>query len=477
MWQWLLVLVAACGAGVRAPRSVGPAVATNGPYELVASPPDGHWLVVCQARRDTNHNGRIDVWWEIHGEAGGDAMDAFLIDERGRETALDNVLAVDPTGRYLAVVEHGASVLIDTTTWHREPLDGEPPGFSIVRGVRRWAFDRSGARLLRFRGDTPVVRELATGSERTAPPAWRATWSTDGNWLELETLAGDTNHDGFVHGPDLSPSEGVPGQECARRFDWRPALAELDPTDAQVPAALASIDQPDDLASSLWRVGDGLVVPADTALDHDTVAAHRDGVLRIGKVGAPLAIAGDARCEIAAAYAPARTALLTCPTSKGHARVEWLRGGTRTVVEPDIPDDHPLVEGDQTGYAGVYPAQLIVDMRTGATVASGRELFYAWSDDDHVLIQHNDDEATLRWRSGRTIDLLSTAERSVHVAGRYLARGSQRVDLVTGEVVTLPSLAIAVRRDGAVLVDGGEQRLGETSARGPRVGPLHWIIP
>src|SRR5262245_20937871 len=104
-----VVLLAACGA--MAPIPSTPAVGTTGPYELRASPPDGRWLVVCQARTDSDHDGKLEVYWEIHGEAGGDQLIPYLVDDRGRETVLDNVLAVDPKGRYLAAIEHGAKVL------------------------------------------------------------------------------------------------------------------------------------------------------------------------------------------------------------------------------------------------------------------------------------------------------------------------------------------------------------------------------
>src|SRR5690349_19626610 len=115
------VMLAACGSAVPPVAIALPpaTIGTAAPYELRASPPDGRWLVVCQARADTDRDRKLEVFWEIHGEAGGDALVAYLVDDRGRETVLDNVLAVDPKGRYLAVVEHGAQVLIDTSSWQR----------------------------------------------------------------------------------------------------------------------------------------------------------------------------------------------------------------------------------------------------------------------------------------------------------------------------------------------------------------------
>src|SRR5689334_22606331 len=102
---------------------------TAAPYTLVAVPPSGTWAVMCQARIDTNGDGKIEAYYELHGELAGDDMTAFLVDGDGRETPIDNVLARDPTGRYLVVELAKAPVLIDTTTWARTPLVGALPEF------------------------------------------------------------------------------------------------------------------------------------------------------------------------------------------------------------------------------------------------------------------------------------------------------------------------------------------------------------
>jgi hypothetical protein len=114
----LTLAMVGCHPPAPAPPQAARAIGTHDPYKIVVTPPDGRWSLVCQARTDTDHDGKIAAWHGFHGD---------------------------------------------------------------------W---------------TPIVRELATGKETALPRrAFTARWSSDGSWVEAQSLAGDTNRDGYVITP------------------------------------------------------------------------------------------------------------------------------------------------------------------------------------------------------------------------------------------------------------------------------------
>ena len=271
---WLCVVlsvgVTACGAPqtTTSPSAVTP-WGTAHPYRTVALPPDGRWALICQARSDTNHDGQIAIDYSIHGDQGGDEMTAYLIAPDSNESVVENFLGMTRDGRWLAVVEHGRPVLIETTRWRRTPLSGTPPRFRITSGFATWRFSPDGTHLLFSRDGAPIVRDLASGVEHAiAPAAWSADWSSDGSWIELQILHGDTNHDGFIHGPDDEPSEGVPGNNCGHKFDWGNQLAELAP-------------ELDSNASTFQKAMDSLQAPDDLTVPANVQAIRSDGAVLI----------------------------------------------------------------------------------------------------------------------------------------------------------------------------------------------------
>src|SRR4051812_25062577 len=94
-----------------ATRDLGAPWGTPTPYHLIRVDPAGTWAVVCQARADTDHDGTILTYWEMHGDTGGDEMSAYVVDSTGHETPIDDLLAGDPRGRWLAVTIAKAPVL------------------------------------------------------------------------------------------------------------------------------------------------------------------------------------------------------------------------------------------------------------------------------------------------------------------------------------------------------------------------------
>jgi hypothetical protein len=462
--------LAGCGASSPAPqRPTDRAFGTAAPYSIVAMPEDGRWAVVCEARADTDKDGKIAVYYTLHGEETGDTMVAYYIDPEGREQVVDNVLAY--TARWLAVVEHGKPTLIDTQTGKRATLTGTLPEFRLGSGMRRWRFDPSGEHLLFFRDGAPVVRTLATGAEtKIAPKAWRAEWSADGSWVELEVLEGDTNHDGFTLGPNFAPIEGIPGQDCGRKFDWGSGLLDIDPTSEHIDAALASLENPDTLTPRLWRLSDGFAIAGAAAVDRDTIITRTaDNGLAIGPVGAAGAPLAHAGCELAGVSPPLRAALVTCPDDDETTDVFWYRDG-RIVKLDHVEDPRSAHIG-----AGLFSiGNVLGNMRTGEVIARAKFVWLSSYDDEHAYIMIGDG-AELRWGADHRIVFAKRPDDWMH-AGHYFLYDTTLLDLRTGAKATVPAGGIRMRSDGAVLLDGGSQKLGEDE-RGPRIGPLRWYAP
>lgn len=453
---------------------------TAAPYALIATSPDGRWGVVCQARHDTDGDGKVDVVYGLHGDLNGDAMAAVIVDATGRETPIDSVLATDPTGRYLAVELARAPVLIDTTTWTQTPLSGALPGFRLTGGYRGWSFDPTGQRLLFFRDRAPMVRELATGAELlVAADAWRASWSSDGAWVVLQRVVADTDGDGFIHGPNRTPPDGISGMECGDHFEWGASSDELmppNPTEADYQRALDSMSRTDAIERSLWRVRDRRAIAGKLPVDGDLVVAISGAKLAIVGVDGGAAVElGSSECNPIAAEPSTRSVMYVCPTADGHGAVHWYRDGAhRDVIT--TADVTPLVDGAGTGYVGIYPGQVITDMRTGDDIARGELISYGWSDADRVVVVDRDTRGELIYRDGKRVDLARDDYGPILVAGDYLVFGATRVHLPTGTTHRVPLAPIAVRDDGAVLVDSGASPSDDGLMR-PRLGPLYWVDP
>ncbi|HEY0993396.1 MAG TPA: hypothetical protein VGD80_40365, partial [Kofleriaceae bacterium] len=158
---------------------------------------DGSWLVVCQARQDTDRNGKISVGYGMHGDTFGDRLDPFLVFGSGTGSLIDSFVARDDDGAWFAVVRGGALELFDARHQSGVQLrdadvrdDGNPFG-----GARGASIAADGTRMIYFRhggaGDRIVIRELASARERAVAvegALWRAWVDDDGRWARVLTL-------------------------------------------------------------------------------------------------------------------------------------------------------------------------------------------------------------------------------------------------------------------------------------------------
>jgi hypothetical protein len=204
---WLVVV--ACSSPPPAPSAPPPAAPAPSAVDVFPAQPagapigtahpvlveeladDGSWLVICQARADTNHDGKIEVGVGFHGDMFGDKMLPYLVLGAGPGIAIDSYVASTEDDGWVAVVVGGKLELIDAKTRQHTVVagadvrdDGVPLGGSRVATI-------GGGRMLYFRNDQIVIRELASGHEReVALPGtpWRAEIDSKGAWARVAVM-------------------------------------------------------------------------------------------------------------------------------------------------------------------------------------------------------------------------------------------------------------------------------------------------
>jgi hypothetical protein len=118
-----IVALLACAPAIVSAAAAGDGVlgVIDAPTFVQAVAPDGRWAVVCQARADTDGDGRLDVQVDLHGGTRGDRLDPYLVYGSGPGEQLDDFLGSDRTGRYIAALRHRRLYVDDTV--NRRSLD------------------------------------------------------------------------------------------------------------------------------------------------------------------------------------------------------------------------------------------------------------------------------------------------------------------------------------------------------------------
>jgi len=182
-------------------RAADGSIGTASPVRLREVAPDGAWFVVCQARVDTNSDGKLEVFQLTPGDLGGDEVREYLVLGSGPGWGIDEVLGADPSGRYVAVREGACLEIVDSrtsrvTTLPNADLRG---GGDYVGSVRAVAFDARGEQMLYLRGGSPerlIIRNLAAGSEKQIQiekgTIYRAYFHPEGHWIDARVLPSGT---------------------------------------------------------------------------------------------------------------------------------------------------------------------------------------------------------------------------------------------------------------------------------------------
>ncbi|MFY1830781.1 hypothetical protein ACN47A_33030 [Myxococcus fulvus] len=214
---WVLgalgLLGSAC-ATVSPPRPLAPDgdYGTRAPFIFQDAAPDGRWILACQAREDTNQDGKVEVRFTHHGGLFGDEARPYLFLAPGEGLAVDDVLTWDTEGRRLVLLREGMLRLLDTTTNEETPLgawSNEAEEAKAPQPPVRASFSQDGQRLLYPRREgtrtVTVLRDVQRGEERvvdTGPGLLgQAFLHPDGHWMVFDVVAEDTDQDGVLAWP------------------------------------------------------------------------------------------------------------------------------------------------------------------------------------------------------------------------------------------------------------------------------------
>jgi len=468
------------------------AFGTAHPSILEAADPAGRWIVVCQARADTDGDGRIAVLFDQHhGIPYGDAVVPYLVIGGGDGVGIDTLLGVDPRSRYVVGRPKGRLTLYDTRKGSATDLTPEPATAGESTSVESWvSFDDAGRRLLtaRTRGSGKdavtrlVVRELETGVERSLDPGAgllvRGALSGDGASIVALVVTEDTDGDGELRIPKRRSSfyEGGCGgpAQAGSVFGWsgdRPTHRVLT-VDGGVRR-----DSPGFLrfVGPRWvrRLSDGALV-LEGAGETTTVApgAMKAEVLASDDQTATLLWASAASDEATPVFA------------LGPSGVREV--GVRVRVDPRHRASYPRPA--RITAIGDPEDGLAFDWSRGVAVRTHGRL--VTSHGPHVLVARSEELVVMDVGAGTEAVLPVTIRRSlgrVWRAGALAAVGGFVIDLPRAKVVgTYPypyrysplAPEWALRDDGALLRSAGRSGsvTGDAGYSLPR-GPFRWESP
>ncbi len=220
---FLMLLQGACGSAHERPQfaqhTPSPHQALLGtahPYTLESAAWDGSYIVLCQARRDTNKDGQIKVSLGLHGDTYGDQLEPYFIRKSGPGDRFDELIAIGDRDRFLIAVQRPDLRLIDTHTGDSAILrDADvdnrvkearlldpKPSAQAVFGVR------GGKIAYKKRNTEQIVIgivDLNTREEKeiSAGPGALGSFFFDASeqWLIVEKVTEDTNKNGRIEFP------------------------------------------------------------------------------------------------------------------------------------------------------------------------------------------------------------------------------------------------------------------------------------
>lgn len=167
---------------------------------------DGRFVVYYQFDRDTDEDGDITVSFGDHGEPLGDLPTVYTkMLPAGSTQSWSELIATDPNGRWVVLRDDDELYALSARKrWKVEDADLRPDK-SPCNPSRQAAIDPTGTWMsyLRREPHRAVLRNLETGEEReykAAAELWRAE-PTPLGWAVLRESADDTDGDGDVTWP------------------------------------------------------------------------------------------------------------------------------------------------------------------------------------------------------------------------------------------------------------------------------------
>ena len=446
-------------------------IGSEGPLRLLGASSSGAWVALCD----------------------GEPKTAKLVLGSGLGEPIDDVLARDPSGRYLVVARDHSALLIDAVSGTRVDLSELGADLRRLRADyaehRSLSFDPNGKYLAYLRKSAKtleiVVRELETGSERTfaAGPGdvLSLRLSADARYVSFEALRDDTNHNGKLDWP--APEETARPNGCER-----PALPRFRSFGYQGRGD-ASVRGVVTLETGVVRDVPELVTPLGASL----LVREADGSLRLERAGkrsqlAPSGCSGrvlfaDADRElVVAACAPPPPKKL-----KGHApppptfkREIWLFGaGFAKNLQSELYETSvdreavagtrlvPLYPGSEAGLLDLERRELLPLPSGSRVLATSGALAVIWRESDlYRYDAQTRSEQRLAHGVSKNPDLLRNGGSIL--LSPFVIVGSN------GPARSGPEVALALTASGMVLT-GSSQAPSGARGSGLIQGPLHWL--
>jgi hypothetical protein len=448
------------------------------PLILEAASPDGQWVVICQARVDTDGDGRVAVRVGPRGEPEGDRLASYLLSSPGAGEPIDELLAFDPTGRWLVTREGGRAWLRDARAGRVLDLtalgaDTESDALPY-RPHRALSFDARGTRLLyvrRGRDRTEVVvRQLESARETTIDPGpgelWRVELDGSGQWVILRVIPQDTNGNGRLEWPvpPVAENRWRCGGPIPRLGVWgeRGDANRL----GVVPSSGGRVEWMSNLVTPLGR---------------DLVSREPGGRLLLRDPhGKTLELAAR-ECDARILHAdPERGLVLgVCTRGPGKSQLRLFGRGIRLDLGVELgPPSLDAPGGDSPRLFAIYPG------KDAALVDLDQRKLYRLESGDAVLAVGGPRAVVRRRGALWLLDVAAGTTAKLAELGPELEDwvqngpvavvGSWVVDAELGQVLgRVARRPLAVTRSGRTLVALG----GDADAHQLAVGPLGWVRP
>jgi hypothetical protein len=469
-------------------------IGTAHPSAVIAAGSDGSWVALCQARADSNADGRIAARVGAQGELSGDRLDSYLVLGSGPGSAIDELLAYEPSGRFLAVKRRGQLQLIDAHAKVELPLGAGPVDLRSdavpYRGHRTVRFDSESRRMLYVRSHVTqgevVIRDLRTGLERSIDPGpgevWRAEFDNSGDWVLISVLNEDTNNTGKLEWP--APAAGPNSSQCTGSI---PRLSVWSPRGDMPHLRIARSDEggpSEPVAGFVTTLADGVVTRdlSGRLLWTQSANAASSGAPDAAPKPKPSTYEiASAKCDGRVLYADnlRKLVLLACAGAVGHWPL-WLVGpDQRATLGVELaPSDTFRPAERSPRLLPIYPPQTsaLVDLSTRTLKPLQNGDLVLGTHQAFALIQRGTELVLLDADTGQTTSLA----RGVADLPDVLLNASTvfvspfAVDVAKGrlfgrmEPATRP---LALSRDGRVLLGARKATVDFP------LGPLRWASP
>lgn len=425
-----------------------------GPTFVRAVDPGERWMALCQARTDTDGDGKIEVHTGHHGEPYGDAMAPYLVLGGGDGTRIDAFASHSADGRWVAIVRDGKVELVDAQTGDVVELRDADAAADGRPGAPHRAAMFAGNRLLYIRhpatgDDQLVVHDLAGHGERAIAVPGRL-WRIDGGGDRLVHVYTVPQGEAF---PMLQTTLG-PG-ECLGPAMSYSTYGNRGPTPTEHWL---------DLDAGVEVPGDG----GEVAVGATLVRAPADGALYFG---ADLIAPPACHVQLLAVLPAPVRAIAICGEHKRAKIVLFGKGLRQELASIDRDTDHygelSRALAPATGVVcdgGLHcvatATNQYIDLKDGVAE-------YAW--DTKLYVVH----ATLSSRTHEVIDVATGTRTPIRAADLRTAEGKLLVDR-DDKLVDLSTATVVGKAPGAMRVSAAGHVLRRT---GKGAGPLRWVAP